>query len=105
MSEAVDATADQDLPRLHVGDHVRDRQEPDGKVLVTGLTAKTAADYEIEDGLTVADANPEYPADDKVIEIGYAQRCDLDVPKQNYAFPRSRLELVTPLHDRGEDDG
>lgn len=95
-----------DQPQLHVGDHVQDKEDDDAPLLVTAVTPKTAAEYDLG-GKTVADYNEAYPADDRVIEVRYPQRTTVDVDRlDDYAFPRSRLELVEPLHDRddGEDD-
>lgn len=90
---------------LDVGDHVQDEQDPDATMLVVNLDTLQADAYELEDGLTVADVNPEYPADDDVVEVIYPNRTDLDLEgKKEFAFPKSRLEVVNRVHDR-DDDG
>lgn len=111
VEAAADGGEDQDeaddLPSLHIGDHVLDRDDEDGAtLLVVGLPLQRAATYDVdEDGTTVADYNPDYPAEDHAIEVTYPQRSDVFVDElREYAFPRSRLELVAPVHDREEDD-
>jgi len=95
--------ADDDLPPLHVGDHVRDREDDaDGpRLLVVGLPLDRAAEAVVSDtGRTVADHNPDYSKHDLVVEVIYPERSlpflD-DYPR--YSFPRGRLERVTPVHD------
>ncbi|RDZ53103.1 hypothetical protein C5C07_15320 [Haloferax sp. Atlit-4N] len=100
------------LPRLHVGDHVidRDADEDDSldiaAMLVVGLDTLRADAYKLaDDGPTVADVNPAYPATDDVVEVTFPQRTDLDVEKKRYAYPRSRLRLEHPLHNRDAKEG
>ncbi|WP_052367751.1 hypothetical protein [Haloferax sp. ATB1] len=95
------------LPRLHVGDHVTDRDADEDEeddiatMLVVGLDTLRADAYELsDDGPTVADVNPAYPETDDVVEVTFPQRTDLDVDKKRYAYPRSRLQLEHPLHNR-----
>jgi len=96
-------SADDELPALHVGDHATDREDPDDPPLVvTGLPLQRAATYDA-DGTSLAEYNPGYPPEDHAIEVAYAQRTDVYLEEQQtYAFPRSRLRLVEPLHDRDE---
>lgn len=98
---------DDSLPSLHVGDHVTDRDEDDAATMVVvGLPLSRAATYAIDEGTTVADVNPDYPEADHVIEVTYPQRTDVTLDDQeSYAFPRERLELEAPVHDRDGDDG
>ncbi|MEE6210873.1 hypothetical protein U3A55_12010 [Salarchaeum sp. III] len=95
-----------DQPQLHVGDHVHDQESDDNQLLlVTKLPTETAANHAIRDGQTVADYNPDYPGDDPVVEVCYVDRTQTKLdPSKSYAFPRSRLELVQPIHER-EGDG
>jgi len=120
MTDMTPTTAERDdpptgdeLPILDVGDHVTDRDDTDEPPLVvTGLPLARAASYDV-DGTPLAEYNPEYPPEDHAVEVAYAQRTDVFLEEQRtYAFPRSRLRLVTPLHDRneggdqeGDDDG
>jgi hypothetical protein len=95
----------ENLPTLHVGDHVQDRDADDATMVVVGVTGTAAHEYRLGgSSKTVADANEGYPADDHVIEVVYPGReyTNLSGLKE-YAFPRSRLELGTPVHDRGDD--
>ena len=86
-------------PELHVGDHVTDREDDDAPLLVVGKSAKTAEEYYVE-GMRVTDYNPSYPEDDPVIEAVYPKRAAVSLdPSEAYAFPRSRLELVEPIHN------
>lgn len=93
-----------DLPPLHVGDHVADRENGDSTMLVVGVTGKAAHEYRLGgSSKTVAAVNDAYPADDPVIEVVYPGREYTNVGGlKEYAFPRSRLELVTPIHDRSD---
>ena len=101
--ERDDPPSDDELPPLCVGDHVTDRDDPnDRPLVVTGLPPQRATTYEIK-GTSLAEYNSEYPPEDPAIEVVYAQRTDVFLAEQpTYAFPRSRLRLVTPLHDRDE---
>lgn len=99
--EDVGQEAGDELPPLHVGDHVTDRDsDDDAPMLVVGLPLQRAATYEIGDGQTVADYNPGYAPEEHVVEVMYVQRTDVFLEElREYAFPRARLELVTPIHD------
>ena len=84
---------------LHVGDHVTDREGDGAPLLVVGKSANQADEYYV-DGMRVADYNPSYPDDDAVIEAVYPKRAAVSLDtSESYAFPRSRLELVEPIHD------
>lgn len=86
---------------LFVGDHVRDREDPDSATMVVvGLPLQRAATYNIGDGRTVADVNPEYPDTEPVAEVVFPDRTDVYLCEQReYAYPEARLERVTPVHD------
>jgi hypothetical protein len=91
------------LPALHVGDHVQDRTDDDATLLVVGTPLEAAAEYTVTGEQTVADFNPEYDAGADVIEVIYPERTDVHLGgQQEYAFPRTRLELVAPIHDRSD---
>lgn len=104
--EEPEITAD-DLPDLHIGDHVQDRDdEDDTTMLVVGLDTRRADAYELEKGVTIADVNPEHPTEDDVVEVVFAGRVDMEVSSmRRYAYPRARLVLETPIHDRDAEDG
>lgn len=88
-------------PELHVGDQVTDREDDGAPLLVVGKSVNKADEYYVE-GMRVADYNPSYPDDDPVIEVVYPKRADVSLDtSKSYAFPRSRLELVEPIHDVG----
>lgn len=88
-----------DYPELHVGDHVTDREDEGAPLLVVGKSANSADEYYAE-GMRVADYNPSYPDDDAVVEAVYPERAAVSLDtREAYAFPRSRLELVEPIHD------
>jgi hypothetical protein len=97
-----------DVEGFHVGDHVRDLEETevDKPMIVTGIPGFMANEHEFKNGQTVADVNPQYPEDDPVIEVRYPSRGDrlLTAPKR-YAFPASRLEVVSPIHDVDNSNG
>lgn len=108
-SETTDVEADSDeLPGLHIGDHVQDREDDDATMLVIGLPPQRAAAYVVDEetGATVSDYNKEYDETALVVEVTYPQRTDSVAfeGQQRYAFPRARLELVTPIHDRDETE-
>jgi hypothetical protein len=96
----------EDLPPIHVGDHVRDRDDEDDSatMLVVGLDTLRADAYELGDGgPTVAEVNPDYSSTDDVVEVIFPQRTVLDVDAKRYAYPRSRLRLEQPIHDIDAD--
>ncbi|WP_089650133.1 hypothetical protein [Halobacterium hubeiense] len=94
-----------DQPSLHVGDHVQDREDDDATLLVTGISPQPANHYTVNGDQTVADYNPDYPADDDVVEVRYPQRTTSNVSQlDTYAFPRTRLKLAEPLHARDENE-
>lgn len=99
-------TDDTDLPQLHVADTVEDRDDSNATMLVHALPSETAAEYEInERGTTVAEVNPDYPATDDVVVVMFPQRTDVTLePLEKYAYPRQRLRLVEPFHDRDADE-
>jgi hypothetical protein len=90
---------------LHIGDHVRDRDaDADAAtMLVVGRAVEPADEYVIDgtgEDQTVADYNDDYPADDRVVEVVFPKRTDIDVADSpRYAYPQSRLERVSPIHD------
>jgi len=90
-------------PALHVGDRVSDREGDDATLLVVGVPPVTAEIREAR-GKTVAEWNPEYPADDEVVEVVYPDRTTVDIDALDvYSFPRSRLKLEDEFHDSNED--
>jgi hypothetical protein len=98
--------ADDDLPSLQVGDHVEDREEDeDGPtLLVVGLPYERAAERGVGDGKTVAEHNPGYSEHDLVVEVVYPERTCAEVEHlPRYAFPRSRLERVAPVHSDDQE--
>lgn len=96
--------SERDLTRLDVGDHVQDREADDAATMVVvGTPVETAEAYRCH-GETIADYNPDYPADDDVIEVVYPQRTDIELPDDEYAFPRSRLRLEEPVHNREAEE-
>lgn len=85
---------------VHVGDHVSDREDDvDATMLVVSRSPVQADEFEIEEGYTVADANPAYPADDKIVQVVFPQAGDLTVDQEKrYAYPRSRLRVEQSVH-------
>lgn len=97
--------SDRKTQPIDVGDHVQDEQDPDATMVVVNLDTLQADAYELEDDLTVADVNTEYPSDDDVVEVVYPNRTDLNLEgKKPFAFPKSRLEIVSRVHDRDGED-
>lgn len=92
---------------FHVGDHVGDREDTDATLIVLGLPGMVAREYWFGagEGKSVAQANPEYPETDEVIECAFSKRTDTDLrDAERYAYPVGRLKLESPIHDI-EDDG
>ena len=92
-------------PEMYVGERRLDR-EREKEVIVVDVHAVPAEDYGVlATQQTVAEHNPEYPADDRVIEATYVGSVDnaedvaeqvasgdLDAANlQTYTFPESRL--------------
>jgi len=101
---------DDSLPTLDVGDHVQDRDDPDhhksATMLVVGTPLTRAKSYEIDDDTSVADANPDYPAADHVVEVVFPERTSVDLSNlRTYAYPRERLERVAAVHSEEGDNG
>ena len=94
-----------DLPELAVGDHVQDRDDPESTMLVVvGRLVPTAENHTVN-GRSIASLNPDYPADDPVIEAVYPQPHHVDVANApRYAFPRSRLDRTHGVHATRTDD-
>jgi hypothetical protein len=102
------AKADDSLPALAVGDHVQDRESDEADTMVVvGLPVEAADAYEFGDGQTVADANPEYPADDAVVQVIFPEETSVDVRHHTrYSYPRSRLRRTASVltNDGGESE-
>ena len=85
---------------IEKGDWVFDKSPPSWsedapKLQVVNVSDMRADEYVIEENMfepdtTVADANPEYPSDDRVIFGRFGEQMDSDEP---YAYPESRLTL------------
>lgn len=98
MSEQM-ANGAGDLQDVFVGDHVADREDDDATLLVVGVSPQQANEYDVGDS-TVAEYNEDYPEDDDVVEVIYAQRTCVDIENaRRYAFPRSRLKVTAAAHD------
>ena len=105
MNADAEPATDADLPALHVGDQAVDREDPDATLVVVGLSGAAASEVDIDDQRTVADCNPAWPADDEVVEVIYPERTAVDVEHhRRYSFPRSRLQLVAPVHERDDTE-
>jgi len=104
MPEQAARSDEDDLATLQIGDHVTDRDaDTDATMIVVGRPPETAAEYDI-DGYTVADANPDHPEDDTVLEVVFPKRRHIDIgDAERYAYPRSRLDRVTPVHEEEDD--
>jgi len=86
---------------IEEGDWVFDKSPPSWSedapnLQVIEVTDMRADEYVIEEAKlfkpveTVADANPEYPSDDRVVLCRFGDQMDSDEP---YAYPESRLTL------------
>ncbi|WP_226479140.1 hypothetical protein [Natrinema amylolyticum] len=97
---------ERDRPLLHVGDHVSERGESDGpKMLVVRLSSNTASEYSLPNSdETVAEYNDCDP-DEDVYQVEFLDRTTKDVDGlQRYPYPRSKLVLENPIHDRDDSE-
>lgn len=82
------------MRQIQVGDHVRDR-EKDKEMIVVKRIVEPADEHEIDENNTVADYNPGYPEDDRVIGCVFPKSQFLDLSDGKiYPYPRSRVEIV-----------
>lgn len=93
---------------IRVGDHVIDLETdgPEGesdRMLVMKRPGLAADEYEYEPGKTVAEANPAYPDSDPVILTAFVPSTVGGLGGTDaYAYPESRLEVVSTLHPQDE---
>jgi len=99
-------TSTERLPALDIGDHVEDSDADDpATMVVVGLPVETAGEYEFADGETVADANPDYPADDQAVQVIFPEESGVDVSHHTrYSYPRSRLRRTARVHSADEEE-
>lgn len=82
MSESV-AKASDDSPtgeRYSVRERVHDKENPDGILVVLEAGESRADEYELTDGVTVAQFNPVYPDSDRVVLCAYQHTLDRKIP-------------------------
>lgn len=112
MSEAVDTPTPathpetgEELPSLHLGDHVEDRDDPDATMIVVATPPRPISKAPINQEQTVADVNPDADDNEPVIKVVFADRSDTDLRSlQRYGYPRSRLRRVESVHSEGDDE-
>jgi hypothetical protein len=98
--------------QVAAGTVVTDREDDDeGRLYVVSVHDDHAADWYVEAiDATVAEANPEYPATDRVVSCVYAEAADAELGAdadtetlrqaaafgdlRTYTFPRSRLRVA-----------
>lgn len=103
-------TDDEELPPVYVGDHVVDRDadprdDSEAVMLVVSRPERAANEFEFDDGTTVADVNPDYPACDSLVSIVFPQRTSTALDTlRDYAYPRSRLRVVASTHETTDDE-
>ncbi len=92
-----------DTLALHVGDHVRDREDPTQHLLVAGLTDTPANEYCIGGTTTtVADVHPEYDPTDEIVKVAYPRAAATRLEELIVGpVPRGRLKLLTRI--QGDD--
>jgi hypothetical protein len=92
---------DDNPPALDVGDYVEDRDGSiDATMVVVGTPLKRAGRTIVDGTQTLADYNPEYPAEDHVIEAVIPRESCVNIATtKRYSFPRSRLERRAQIHD------
>ncbi|MXV62094.1 hypothetical protein GS429_08470 [Natronorubrum sp. JWXQ-INN-674] len=95
-----------DVEPLDVGDHVQDADEPDATMVVIRECDDLAGEYSVpEYDETVAEYNNCDPQE-RVYQIVFANRTDKDLADlRRYPYPRSRLEVVSRVHDRDDTEG
>jgi hypothetical protein len=109
-----------DSPAFAIGDVVHDRDDDTpNDAIVVNLPSKTADEWIAYRETTVADDNPDYPTDARVIVVGYAaelQRTFPDWDREShlpldqinessvghYSFPAPRLTIVESAESSGE---
>lgn len=84
---------------IEVGDHVSDKDVDDRRAVVVRVTDIRADEYTIKGNVTVAESNEDYPEDDPVIEVRYANNHTASLTDETFAYPESRLEIENRLHD------
>lgn len=111
------ATGRVDRGRLRIGDVVVDDDNDSGeRAVVVKIPGAIADDWHVPGG-TVADTNPAYPADDRVIVVAFRDELEREYPRYTggsalalqqlgrsgvdyYSFPESRLRRVDHLEPR-----
>lgn len=63
-----------------------------GGILVVCDIHGPADEFELTEGITVADVNPQYPRDDPVVTCVYEYAMERDVDPEYYYFPAGKLE-------------
>jgi ParB family chromosome partitioning protein len=92
---------------------VEDVEAKSQDAIVINTPSKTAAEWTVDDDRTVADDNPEYPADDPIVVVLHRSQVEEHIPLYSggvlplskvcevgiklYAFPLSRLDVVGEL--------
>jgi len=92
---------------------VEDVEDVAHNAVVINTPSKTAAEWVVGDDRTVADDNPEYPADDPIVVVLHRSQVEEHIPLysggalplsklseagiKHYAFPLSRLNVVGEL--------
>lgn len=93
------------------GDVVRDRDHPGSEGVVINLPSKSASEWHVSGRGTIAEDNPDYPADDDVVVILFYRMLGREFPYYSgvkplklsdlssqgvkyYSFPGTRLEKV-----------
>lgn len=98
---------DPNTPPLSPGDHVIDVESPKSparEARVMDVT-DTPANEELIDVLnaTVAELNPEYPADDPIVRVKFVNPLDGRPEGTTYSYPRSRLQRLTDESEPAAD--
>ena len=77
-----------------MGDHVRD-VEKDTEMVVVERIVERADECYVDENNTVADYNPGYPEDDRVIACCFPKSHQLELQSSDsYKFPRKRLRIT-----------
>lgn len=74
---------------------VIDRENPDDRLVVQAISSDSAREWLINEiNKTVAEVNPEYSGDDRVVHASYLLQDGETASEKTYSFPESRLKSI-----------
>lgn len=73
-----------------------DRENPDDRLIIQSVDTDSAREWFIDAiGKTVAEVNPEYSGDDRVVHASYILQDGETAGERVYTFPESRLKPIS----------